>query len=109
MDPSSLLAEQQRRPRAAPTAEEYTNTLSMYQKRVAWSEEVRRGARAREREKGEGGRPRGGGRAAAAASSRLPLAPPPSKNAARNARVGRPLINTNQNQKNQNTHRRTPS
>jgi len=32
--------EQQRR-RAAPTAEDYTNTLSMYQKRVAWSEEVR--------------------------------------------------------------------
>ena len=47
MDPS-LLAEQQRRPRAAPTAEEYTNPLSMYQKRVAWSEEGRQTERARE-------------------------------------------------------------
>ena len=40
MDPSSLSPER-RPPRPVPTAEEYTNTLSMYQKRVAWSEEVR--------------------------------------------------------------------
>lgn len=109
MDPS-LLAEQQRRQRAAPTAEEYTNTLSMYQKRVAWSEEVS----ARGRRKQEAGasllRLRGRRRTAAASPPRRhPALKHKNANARLSNQPSNPPNTTNNTNNTNNTNRRTPS